>query len=140
MQLNDLEESFRLERSHMEEEILRKEMKIRKMREAHEESQRQRFRNSGIERSETQNQTRPSNEEQQQQQALYDHPSSNFPFVTWHHPISGITFQHLLGGLIMALCILMNLAEGPKIYLQVGFSNTLEPPHLRKPQIVCITI
>jgi len=41
-------------------------MEIQKIREVHEESQRQLFKNSRIERLEIQNQTQPSNEGQQQ--------------------------------------------------------------------------
>lgn len=78
MQLNDLEDFYRLERFQLGEEILRKENEIQKMREDYEESHRQLCQKLRTEQSEIPNQVGLSNGEQEHQQALYDCPSSDF--------------------------------------------------------------
>lgn len=74
MQLNDLEDFYKLERFQLGEEILRKEKEIQKMREVYEESHRQLCQKLRTEQSEIQNQVGLSNDEQQHQEALYDQP------------------------------------------------------------------
>lgn len=111
MQLNDLEEFYKLERFHLGEEVLCKEKEIQKMREDYEESHRQLCQKLRTEQSEIQNQVGHSNGEQQHQEALYDHLSSDCfessQSHNWnlHHPENLVSksLEHLVGGKHIAI-------------------------------------